>query len=162
MLILKWFLIVAAALVVAGIAAGRLGLLAGSPPQDLGVHEGRLRPPAATPNSVSSQAALYPEHPRRGQAQIAPLSFTGGGPAALDRLARLVETTQGAKVVQRTPDYLYATYTTPLMGFVDDVEFWVDPAGSVIHLRSASRLGYGDRGANRARIEALRARFETR
>ena len=59
----------------------------------------------------------------------------------------------------RSADYLYATYTTPLMRFVDDVEFWLDPTAPVIHVRSASRIGHGDRGLNRARIEALRARF---
>ena len=46
------------------------------------------------------------------------------------------------------------------MRYVDDVEFWLDPARGAIELRSASRVGYGDRGLNRARIEALRLRFE--
>ena len=147
-------------LVVAGIGAGRLGLLRGSAPQDLGVREGRLKPPAKTPNSVSSQAALYPDHPRHAEAQIAPLRYQGDGPAALARLKALVEATEGAQVVKSAPDYLYATCTTPLMRYVDDVEFWLDPAGGVIQVRSASRIGYGDRGANRARIEALRAQFE--
>jgi len=45
---------------------------------------------------------------------------------------------------------------------VDDVEFWLDPVGGVIHVRSASRVGQSDFGANRARIEALRAKFEPR
>jgi hypothetical protein len=40
-----------------GLGAGRLGLLQGSPPSDLGVREGRLKPPATSPNSISSQAA---------------------------------------------------------------------------------------------------------
>jgi uncharacterized protein (DUF1499 family) len=45
------------------------------------------------------------------------------------------------------------------MRYTDDVEFWFDPAAQVVQVRSASRLGYSDRGANRARIEALRARL---
>jgi uncharacterized protein (DUF1499 family) len=45
------------------------------------------------------------------------------------------------------------------MGFVDDVEFFVDPARSVIQVRSASRLGHRDFGVNRKRIESLRAAF---
>jgi uncharacterized protein (DUF1499 family) len=160
MLILKWLLIAVAALVVAAIVAGRLGLLQGSAPQDLGVHDGRLKPPARKPNSVSSQAALYPDHPRHVAAQIAPLRYAGDATAAMARLAALVEATAGARIVKSEPGYLYATFTTPLMRFVDDVEFWLDPAGGAIQLRSASRIGYSDRGANRARIEALRARFE--
>jgi uncharacterized protein (DUF1499 family) len=45
------------------------------------------------------------------------------------------------------------------MGYVDDVEFSLDPAASVIHVRSASRLGESDLGANRKRIEAIRVAF---
>ena len=43
------------------------------------------------------------------------------------------------------------------MRYVDDVEFWFDPVNMVIQVRSASRLGKGDLGVNRARIESLRA-----
>ena len=160
MLILKWVLISMAVLLAAGFGAGRLGLLHGSPPQDLGVRQGRLKPPATTANSVSSQAVLHPGQPRHTEAQIAPLRYSDGPDAAMARLRALVEASRGARVEKAGPDYLYATFTTPLMGFVDDVEFWLDPAGGVIQLRSASRLGQRDLGANRARIETLRSAFE--
>jgi uncharacterized protein (DUF1499 family) len=39
---------------------------------------------------------------------------------------------------------------------VDDVEFYLDPAESVIQVRSASRLGQSDLGVNRQRVEAIR------
>ena len=55
-------------------------------------------------------------------------------------------------------EYLYAEFATPLMGFVDDVEFYCD--GKVIQVRSASRLGYSDLGVNRKRIEEIRAAFQ--
>ncbi len=160
MQILKWLLIVVAVLLAAGLGAGRLGLLRGSPPQDLGLREGRLKPPATTPNSVSSQAALFPEHPRHAEAQIAPLRYQDAPGAAMARLRSLVEASPGSRVEKAGPDYLYATFTTPLMQFVDDVEFWFDPAGGVVQVRSASRLGQRDLGANRARIERLRGGFE--
>ena len=64
--------------------------------------------------------------------------------------------TPGAMVVSQRPDYLYATFTSRLMKYTDDVEFWFDPAAGVVQVRSASRLGHGDMGANRKRIEALR------
>ena len=63
----------------------------------------------------------------------------------------------GAKIVKSEADYLYAQYTTPLMKFVDDVEFWYDPVAQVIQVRSASRIGESDLGVNRKRIEAVRA-----
>ena len=65
----------------------------------------------------------------------------------------------GAEVVKSEPDYLYAQFTTPVMKFVDDVEFWYDPAEQAIEVRSASRLGSKYFGTNRDRIEAIRRRL---
>ena len=156
MVIVKWILIVIVVLVVGGIAAGQFGLLKGAPPNDIGVREGRLKGPSATENSVTSQAALYPDHPQRAYATIAPLALIGDGPATMAKIKAIVQATAGAAVVKSDPDYLYAQYTTPLMKYVDDVEFWFDPANAVVQVRSASRIGKGDLGANRKRVEALR------
>ena len=157
MSILKWLLILLAVVVVGAIGAGQAGLFRSAPPADLGVHGGKLKPPSATDNSVSSQAALYPDHPQRQSAQIAPLPLRGDGPMTIARIRAVVEAMAGAKVVKSDGDYLYAQYTTPLMKFVDDVEFWFDPAAQAIQVRSASRVGKGDMGVNRKRIEAVRA-----
>jgi uncharacterized protein (DUF1499 family) len=157
MWILKWLLMLSAVLVVGAIGAGQAGLFGGAPPTDLGVRGGRLKPPSATDNSVSSQAALYPDNPQRQAAQIAPLPLRGDGPTTIAKIRAVVEATAGAKVVKSDADYLYAQYTTPLMKFVDDVEFWVDPAAQAIQVRSASRVGKSDMGVNRKRIEAVRA-----
>ena len=51
-------------------------------------------------------------------------------------------------------------FASALMGFVDDFEAYVGPGAHVIELRSASRLGYGDFGVNRKRVEAIRTAFE--
>ncbi len=155
--IFVWLVIVVVLLAILAVAAGQLGMLQGTPPTDLGVHDGRLKPPSMTENSVTSQAALYPDHPQRNYADIAPLAVKGGGPATLARIKAIVEGMNGAKIVKSEPDYLYAQFTTPLMKFVDDVEFWFDPVSNVIQVRSASRLGSNDFGVNRKRIEAVRA-----
>ena len=160
MSIVKWFVIVVVLLVVVAIAAGQLGLLRGTPPTDLRVRDGKLKPPSMTENSVTSQAALYPDHPQRKYADIAPLRVKGDGPATLARIKAIVEGMDGAKVVKSEPDYLYAQFTTRLMKYVDDVEFWYDPAAKVIQVRSASRVGRGDMGVNRKRIGAVRAALE--
>lgn len=143
------------------IVAGQLGLLRGSTPTRNGVQDGRLSAPSKTPNSVSSQAALHPDHPMLAYAAIEPLAYSGDGAAAMARLKSIVESMQGTQVVRAEPAYLYATFTTRLMKFVDDVEFALDSAAGVIHVRSASRIGYSDRGANRTRVEAIRARFSS-
>ena len=62
----------------------------------------------------------------------------------------------GAKVVESRDDYLYVQFSTRLMKFVDDAEFWFDPAAGVVQVRSASRLGRKDFGVNRERIESIR------
>lgn len=159
MVVTKWLLVGAIAVVVLALLAGRLGLLAGHMPDKLGVHNGRLAPPSQNPNSVSSQAALYPDHPQRDAAQIAPLPTGGDGTAAMARLEHVVASMPGAKVIRSERGYLYVQFTTRLMRYVDDVEFWLDPAHGVIQVRSASRIGRRDFGVNRARVEAIRARL---
>ena len=46
-----------------------------------------------------------------------------------------------------------------MMRFVDDVEFWYDPAAQSIAVRSASRIGRKDFEVNSARIEAIRSQL---
>jgi uncharacterized protein (DUF1499 family) len=147
-------------LTVALLLAGQLGFLAGQTPADLGVHDGRMKAPSATPNSVSSQANLYPDHPQRVNADIAPLRFTGDGAVAMQKLAGIVRNTKRCVIVNQSTGYLYAQCTTALLRFTDDVEFWLDTKEGVIQLRSASRLGKGDLGANRSRMEKIRAQFQ--
>ncbi len=61
-------------------------------------------------------------------------------------------------IVSETDNYLYAEFTSKLMGYVDDVEFYFDPSTpGQIQVRSASRLGQSDLGVNRSRVEAIRA-----
>lgn len=139
--------------------AGQAGLLKGSIPGDLGVKDGRLKPPSRTENSVSSQAALHDGAGAR-YARIEPIRYTGDGAAALTRIGAIVLKMPGARILHNAPDYLYVQFETRWLRFVDDVEFWVPPGESVIHVRSASRLGRKDFGVNRARIESIRAQFD--
>lgn len=155
--IIAWLLIVVAALTALAVAAGQLGWLQGTQPTDLGVQEGKLKPPSATENSVSSQAALYPDHPQRSYAAIAPLALRGDGPATLARIKTIVAGMPGAKLVRSDAGYLYVQFTSSMLKFVDDTEFWFDPVNKVIQVRSASRLGRSDLGVNRKRIETIRA-----
>ncbi len=158
--IFKWLLIAVLALILLAVMAGQLGLLRGAQPGDLGVRDGKLKRPSLTPNSVSSQADLWPDHPRRDAARIAPLALRGDGPATIARLKTLVEAMPGAVVVESRADYLYAQFTTRLMKYTDDVEFWFDPAAGVVQVRSASRVGRKDFDVNRQRVELVRARLQ--
>ena len=159
------FVTIAATLVVtlgaSVLIAGQLNLLAGKMPKNLGVTHGRLQPPSLTPNSVSSQAALYRDHPQQAYADIAPLNYTGDGQVAMNQLALILKSSERTTVITEEPGYIYAQSATALLKFTDDLEFWLDRQNAVIQMRSASRLGRKDFGANRARIEAIRARFSS-
>jgi uncharacterized protein (DUF1499 family) len=162
MAILKWLFLGGLALAILAVLAGQLGLLRGTAPADLGVQGGKLKRPSATPNSVTSQADLWPDHPMAANARIAPLALVGDGPATLTRIKAIIAATPGAQLVSEKPDYLYATFSTRLMKYTDDVEFWLDPKAGAVQVRSASRLGRRDFDANRSRIEAIRSQLGAR
>jgi len=52
--------------------------------------------------------------------------------------------------------YIAATFTSSIFGFVDDFEIRIDPQQKIMHIRSASRVGYGDGGVNRKRVELFK------
>ena len=152
-------LLLALLLAVLVVGAGQMGFFSGRAPDGLGVQAGRLKAPSETPNSVSSQAGLFPGHPQRRYADIAPFTYTGDGQAALRRMAGLLQASERCLLVTQSTDYLYAQCSTRWLKFTDDVEFYLDASAGVIHVRSASRIGRSDLGVNRARVEALRMRF---
>jgi len=157
---MKLFSIALPVLLGVGLLAAQGGALRGTQPTDLGVKDGRLKAPSLTRNSVSSQAAQYPDHPQITYAQIEPLPLKNGGAvASVAALSAALQSLPGVSVVDQQPDYLYAQAQTRWLKFVDDLEFWVNPVAGVLELRSASRLGREDFGANRQRIEAVRAAY---
>jgi uncharacterized protein (DUF1499 family) len=149
---LSWVLLTLLLVPEAAMAALFGDLFAGSAPASLGVHEGRLSPCPDRPNCVSSEAADDAH-------RVAGFRYAGDGAAALRKLATIIATQEGARIVLQQSSYLHAEYRSRLMGFVDDVEFTLNPATRTIEVRSASRLGYSDLGVNRARVETLRAAF---
>jgi uncharacterized protein (DUF1499 family) len=91
--------------------------------------------------------------------QVEPLSFRSTPEAAIATLKQIVLSMDRTTIVQEAGDYLYAEFKSKLMGFVDDVEFYVDRAANVVQVRSASRVGRSDLGVNRQRIDAIREQF---
>lgn len=107
-----------------------------------GLVEGRLAPCPDTPNCVSSEAGTAPE------AAVQPLPLD-----AWETIAEVVSK-QGGTVTSQTEDYIAAEFRSAIFGFVDDVEF--SRRTDEVHVRSASRVGYSDAGANAARVAMLR------
>jgi len=127
-------------------------IFAGKRPSNLGVSDGKLAPCPNSPNCVSSQSSDATH-------QIAPLSFTSNPEEAIATLKGIIESLPRTQIITESQDYLYAEFKSALMGFVDDVEFYLDRKANVIQVRSASRLGQSDLGVNRQRIETIRAKL---
>lgn len=119
---------------------------AGEPPQNIGIRDGRLVACPESPNCVSSYESSE-------QHSISAID------ANLNQIQQILLTMDGVNIVEQSSNYLYAQFTSSLMGYVDDVEFLYDAASNTTHVRSASRLGYSDMGANRKRVEAIRAQL---
>lgn len=126
------------------------GCSGGRPPSNLGVTEGRLAPCPGSPNCVSSGAT--------NEQRVEPLRYDSDAARARVRLLEVLNGMERARVVQSTDDYVHVEFRSAIFGFLDDVEFYFSPPGT-IQVRSASRTGYYDFGVNRERVETLRARF---
>jgi uncharacterized protein (DUF1499 family) len=111
----------------------------------------RLAPCPGSPNCVSSQA-------QGGYHAISPITYSGSVEGVLERLKAVLQKMKRSRIIASSPDYLHAEFRT-LLGFVDDVEFYIDQEQHLIHTRSASRIGYWDLGVNRRRLEAIRVEF---
>lgn len=126
----------------------------GTRPDNLGVKEGKLADCPSSPNCVSSQTPKEDaEH------YVEPLPYSGNPDEAIATLKSLIEGMERTEIIKSDSHYLYSEFTSKLMGFVDDVEFYIDENAGVIHVRSASRLGQSDLGVNRKRVEEIRAKL---
>ncbi|MEG4116152.1 DUF1499 domain-containing protein [Microcoleus sp. N9_B4] len=153
-LVILMSLLAVAALSIATFIAipGEKTMFAGTRPANIGIQSGKLAACPSSPNCVSSFSEDA-EH------KIEPLAYTSSQSEAMAKLKGAIDSYGKTKIITATDNYLYAEFTSALMGFVDDVEFLVDDGAKVIHVRSASRLGQSDLGVNRSRIEAIRNQF---
>ncbi|HEY9839216.1 MAG: DUF1499 domain-containing protein [Candidatus Sericytochromatia bacterium] len=116
---------------------------------------GRLQPPPASPNCVTSMS-----DPKDAKHYIEPIRY--GELSREEARARLLEAVKGmplAHLIKEQDKYLYFEFRTKMLKFTDDVEFLLPEDEPLIHMRSASRIGYSDWGTNRKRLEAVRAAF---
>jgi len=126
---------------------------ASSPPK-VQLVDGKLRPCPSSPNCVSSESDIP-------SSRVEPLTFKGSPERAWDNLKEAIRE-MGGKIQEEHDGYLWATFTSRVFRFVDDVEFRMVPSDGIIHVRSGSRVGYSDLGVNRKRVEKLRAAFNQR
>tara|TARA_B100000700_G_scaffold273122_1_gene317212 strand:+ start:142 stop:540 length:399 start_codon:yes stop_codon:yes gene_type:complete len=80
---------------------------------------------------------------------------------AFKKAAKLIGETPRTKIIENTNSYLHAEATTRWMHYVDDLELKAIPSKSSIQVRSESRVGIGDNGVNKRRVDDLAYRMTT-
>jgi uncharacterized protein (DUF1499 family) len=111
---------------------------------------------ASCPGSLNCVSSLE-ENPHH---KVAPFQIHLSGTESLNLLKKIVKSIQRTEILWESESSFYAVFRTRL-GFTDDVQFLADEKAGVIHVRSASRVGYWDLGLNRKRIENIRREYET-
>ena len=113
----------------------------------------KFSPCPDSPNCVSSRSADESHF-------IEPLHYAGRRADAQQRLINILENTKRVRLVKVEMDYIHAEFRSFIFRFVDDVEFYFPSEKTIIHVKSSSRSGYYDFGANRRRVEQIRTAFE--
>lgn len=123
--------------------------------QTLGVTDsGTLMPCPAKPNCRCSDA-VDDDH------RITPLVVKGEAGVAWEALVAHITSQPRMTIVSQNDDYLHVEARTRLLRFTDDMEFHRRDDQGQIAMRSASRVGYSDMGANKKRLESVRAALVT-
>lgn len=142
----------AAGLALVGISAQ--SLLGQQRPESLGLHDGKLLTcPRGSRNCVCSEAEER-DNP------VPPFRLAVAADTATQRIAEVIRELPRTRVSKINRDYLHAEFTSRVFRFVDDFEVRIDTASGLAHVRSASRVGKGDLGVNRRRVEELRQRLQ--
>jgi uncharacterized protein (DUF1499 family) len=119
-----------------------------------GLVEGRLTRCPDTPNCICSEFVPDAVH------YIEPIVISAGDAAHILMRLKAIRREMGGTIQVEKADYLAATFTSSIFRFVDDLEIRIDTGQKMIHMRSASRVGHGDGGVNRKRVEQLKNLFQ--
>ena len=119
-----------------------------------GLVEDKLTKCPDKPNCICTEFEADATH------YVSPMVYSGANISeVLFRLkSKVLE--MGGSIQKESDSYLAATFTSSIFRFVDDLEFRIDSDQKIIHMRSASRVGYSDRGVNRKRIEQVKKLFQ--
>ena len=153
--ILRWLLmmiLIAMVIAVLGLillgAQSRMGV---SPP----LVGGKLLPCAGSPNCVCSEYSEAQNHYIKPVNIAVQQSFE----VFLQEWVRVIES-MGGRVVEQSDRHISAYFTSAVFGFVDDFQLRLDESRGLMHIRSSSRVGYSDLGANRKRVKIFKQRLE--
>ncbi len=111
-----------------------------------------LPPYPDSPNCVCSQSESSSHF-------ISPIEFDIDPAQAWKTWCNLIANHRSLDSIESSDSHLHAVFVTRIFRFKDDLSCILVEDERLIHVRSASRLGYWDLGANRKRVEELRSLF---
>jgi len=126
-----------------------VGGCSGPQPGSVGAGASGLKGCPKRANCVSSEA-------KDKQHSVAPFRLQGNPDVSWPRIRDTISAMPRWRIVAATDTYIHAECKSRVFGFVDDLELLLNLSNGVISIRSASRIGYSDLGANRRRVELLR------
>ena len=119
-----------------------------------GIVQGQPAGCPVQPNCVSSTDS------RPGQ-RVDPIGLDGNshGDEVMAKVKQAASSLPGGRLVAQDSSYCRFVFTSRWLRFRDDMEFQLEDGTGLLHIRSASRVGYSDLGVNRRRVETFRKRF---
>jgi len=132
-----------------------VGGCSGKRPDEIGIDPSGLRGCPKSPNCVSSEAKdekhAIESFRLKGDPNVS-------WPLIQDEIASMPRWT----IVTATDNYIHVECKSRIFRFIDDLELYFNSSNGIISIRSASRIGYSDFGANRRRVELLRSELRTK
>lgn len=120
-------------------------------PRKVGVIDGRFYPCPKKHVCVSTQSDKNDEiH------YIEPIPFRETKQEAMEKILKIVNSMSRTKILEKSENYIHALFTTALLRFKDDVEFYFDDSEKLIHFKSQSRIGGYDWETNKKRMNTIK------
>ena len=76
-----------------------------------------------------------------------------------EKIKAFIENTPRTEIVEINGDYLHAEVTSKWMKYVDDLEVSFLPESNILLIRSESRVGEGDLGVNKRRVDLIKSKM---
>ena len=115
---------------------------------------GLVTPTSAMASHIELQPCIQISHCVREELNVERID------SPYEKVKSIVENSPRTKIVELDDDYLHAEVTSRIMKYVDDLEISFLPTKNNLIIRSESRVGDGDFGVNRKRVDKLINNFE--
>ena len=110
---------------------------------------GLVSPSSAIASHIELQPCIEVSHCVREELNVERID------SPYEKVKSIVENFPRTEIVELDGDYLHAEVTSRIMKYVDDLEISYLPENNNLVFRSESRVGDGDFGVNRKRIDLI-------